>query len=89
MSNDADANRNYMNRQLAEIQRLLGEHGAKLDGIDKKVDETRQSVRDIWRSQNEQDKQIAKLETKAGVAGFIGGGIITAIILGVKWLAGK
>ena len=38
MSNEASANRNYMNQQLAEIQRTLGEHGAKLAICSRKLE---------------------------------------------------
>lgn len=89
MGPEADANRNFLNKQLFEIRELLGEHTGKLDGINQNVEKTRQDIGELWRSQSAQDKQIAHLETKAGVFGAVAG-IVVAVIIGIgRWLLGK
>lgn len=89
-----------VNEQLQDIQRTLGKHTGLLEALNKKDSEARESFRDLWRSQSGQDKQIARLETKASSferqarnRGAISGGIIGSIIIGIRmgweWFAGR
>lgn len=68
--------------QLSEILTALGEHGGKLDAIERRTAAMHESMRRLWESQNEQDKQIARLETKAS---FVGAAAGAAMALAADW----
>lgn len=78
-----------VNGQLQDIQRTLGEHTGMLKGIEKKGGETRESIRDLWKSQSVQDEKITVLRTKATFIGAAAGAFVAAVIGAIRWFAGK
>lgn len=91
---EAHNNERNVYRELTEIRSIIGTNNADmrvliaaqtatLHAVDAKVDATNDSMRRMWESQNEQDKEIATLKTKAAgiaaVAGFAVAGGIAAV----------
>lgn len=79
-----------VNRQLAEIKQLLGEHTGLLKGIVERNKEMNESIRNLWKSQSAQDEKITELQTKASIIGASVGAAAGALVAGgfvlIRWL---
>jgi len=99
MSESIASDERNIYRELTEIRSVIGENNAMLreaiaeqtatlKAVDAKVEDTRQSMRRMWESQNEQDKEISVLRTKAAVIAGVAGAAVAGGIAAVKWLLG-
>ena len=79
----------WLTEELGDLKALLAAQGERLDAMAKAMDETRTNMRSLWASQSDQRERIARLETKAGLLGAVGGALCAGALAIGRWLLQK
>ena len=82
-------NEEQLSNYFLSITRQLTELSVTSKSIQKELERMNGNVSALWRSENGQNERLARLETKAGIFGAVGGALVAASIAGIKWIAGR